>query len=39
VETAIALQTTLTTGEFRAGGYMREGRWSLTWKRDKETIQ
>ena len=36
VETAIALQIALVTGEFRAGGYTRDERWGRDWKRDAE---
>ena len=36
VETAIALQITLATGEFRTGRYMREEKWDTRgWKRDE----
>jgi hypothetical protein len=34
VETAIALQIGLATGEFRAGRYVRGNDWDSTWKRD-----
>jgi hypothetical protein len=36
VETAIALQITLATGEFRTGRYLREEKWDTRgWKRDE----
>ena len=35
VETAIALQIALATGEFRAGRYVREHTWDINWKRDE----
>ena len=34
VETAIALQIGLATGEFRPGRYVRGNEWDSTWKRD-----
>jgi hypothetical protein len=34
VETAIALQIGLATGEFRAGRYVRGNEWNDNWKRD-----
>jgi hypothetical protein len=33
VETAIALQIGLATGEFRAGQYVRGNEWNDNWKR------
>lgn len=35
VETAIALQIGLATGEFRAGRYGRGNEWDSTWERDE----
>ena len=36
VETAIALQVALATGEFRTGRYMRDDKWdSRSWRRDE----
>lgn len=35
VETAIALQIGLATGEFRPGRYVRGDEWDSTWKRDE----
>jgi hypothetical protein len=35
VETAIALQIALTTGEFRPGRYVRANGWENHWKRDE----
>jgi hypothetical protein len=35
VETAIALQIGLATGEFRAGRYVRGNEWHNSWKRDE----
>jgi hypothetical protein len=35
VETAIALQIALATGEFRPGRYARTKTWSIDWKRDE----
>lgn len=36
IETAIALQIVLATGEFRAGRYVRDGRWETNrWRRDE----
>lgn len=35
VETAIALQIGLATGEFRTGRYVRRNEWDSTWKRDE----
>lgn len=35
VETAIALQIGLATGEFRPGRYVRGNEWDSTWKRDE----
>ncbi len=35
VETAIALQIGLATGEFRPGQYVRGNEWDSTWKRDE----
>ena len=34
VETAIALQIGLATGEFRVGRYVRGNEWNDNWKRD-----
>ena len=34
VETGIALKIALTTGEFRAGHYIRTGAWGDNWRRD-----
>jgi hypothetical protein len=34
VETAIALQIALATGEFRPGRYSRTEEWSIDWRRD-----
>ena len=36
VETAVVLQITLATGEFRPGRYVREGSWHNGWKRDED---
>lgn len=35
VETAIALQIGLATGEFRSGRYMRGNDWDGNWTRDE----
>jgi hypothetical protein len=35
VETAIALQIGLATGEFRTGRYVRGNEWDSTWERDE----
>jgi hypothetical protein len=36
VETGVVLQIALATGEFRPGNYVRDGRWSGTWKRAED---
>ena len=35
VETIVALQIVLATGEFRLGRYRREAAWSIDWQRDE----
>ena len=35
VETIVALQIALATGEFRPGRYRREATWSIDWQRDE----
>lgn len=35
VETIVALQIVLATGEFRPGRYRREAAWSIDWQRDQ----
>lgn len=35
VETIVALQIVLATGEFRPGRYRREAAWSIDWQRDE----
>src|SRR5258708_23718124 len=35
VETMVALQIVLATGEFRPGRYLREAPWGIDWQRDE----
>jgi len=35
VETMVALQIVLATGEFRPGRYRREAAWTIEWQRDE----
>jgi hypothetical protein len=35
VETMVALQIVLATGEFRPGRYRREAAWDINWQRDE----